>query len=146
MDWVEARDRLIAHALSGGWAAAGVAGLAPFHRARQRTLGAIEAGRMDGMPWLSPERIEAAAALRKRYPWARAAISLAWPYRPALPPREARAPAPPATPGRPRGRIAAYACMSEAEGDDRGGDYHSLLAERCDELVGWIRAEFGAVR
>src|SRR6202171_3294078 len=99
MDWVEVRDRLIAHALSSGWGAARVAGLAPFKRARQRALSAIEAGRMDGMPWLSPERIESAADLRARYPWALAAISLAWPYRPALPPREARAPAPPATPG-----------------------------------------------
>ena len=94
MDWVEVRDQVIGHALSGGWAAAGVAGLAPFNQARRRTLGAIEAGRMDGMEWLSRERIESAADLRRRYPWARAAISLAWPYRPALPLRDGRAPAP----------------------------------------------------
>jgi len=70
MNWVEVRDRITAHALGTGWAAAGVAGVAPFNRARRRTLGAIEAGRMDGMPWLSPERIESAADLRRRYPWA----------------------------------------------------------------------------
>jgi epoxyqueuosine reductase len=147
MDWVEVRDRVIDQALSDGWAAAGVAGLAPFNRARRRTLGAIEAGRMDGMSWLSPERIEAAADLRQRYPWARAAISLAWPYRPARPMGDdVGAPAPAATPGRPRGRIAAYALLPEDEGGDGAVDYHALLARRSDELVGWIRAEFGDVR
>jgi epoxyqueuosine reductase len=146
MDWIEVRDRLIANALSSGWAAAGVASLAPFKRARQRTLSAIEAGRMDGMPWLSPERIESAADLRRRYPWARAAISLAWPYRPALRLHGAQAEAPPAAPGRPRGRIAAYACVPEADAGDEAVDYHGLLAGRCDELVEWIGAEYGPVR
>lgn len=146
MDWVEVRDQVIGHALGGGWAAAGVAGLAPFNQARRRTLGAIEAGRMDGMEWLSRERIESAADLRRRYPWARAAISLAWPYRPALPLRDGHAPAPESMPGRPRGRMAAYACVPEAAGGDEAVDYHALLARHCDELVGWIRAEFGAVR
>jgi len=146
MDWVEVRDRLIAHALSSGWAAAGVAGLAPFKRARQRALSAIEAGRMDGMPWLSPERIESAADLRARYPWALAAISLAWPYRPALPLGDARAVVPSGAGGRPRGRMAAYACVPDEDGDDGAVDYHALLGRQCDELVSWMRSQFGAVR
>jgi epoxyqueuosine reductase len=126
--------------------AAGVAGLTPFNRARQRARSAITAGRMDGMPWLSLERIDSAADLRRRYPWAKAAISLAWPYRPARPLGAAAASAPPHAPGRPRGRMAAYACLPEADGLHGAVDYHTLLGSRCDELVGWMRAEFGTVR
>src|SRR5438309_11948929 len=115
MDWAEARERLIAHALASGWAAAGVAGLAQFRAARARTRDAIEAGRMDGMPWLSLARIDSAADLNSRYPWARAAISLAWPYRPAMP-LGGIADAPTGNPGRPRGRMAAYACLPDSSG------------------------------
>jgi epoxyqueuosine reductase len=152
MDWAEARDRLIAHALESGWAAAGVAGLAPFRTARARTHDAIAAGRMDGMPWLSLERIDSAADLRRRYPWARAAISLAWPYHPALP-LAAGTETPRGDPARPRGRIGAYACLSDHvsshPGDDASGrpsDYHDVLAARCDELAEWMRRELGDLK
>jgi len=143
MDWVEVRDRVIVHALESGWAAAGVAGLEPLLQARDRVIDAIESGRMEGMPWLSAERIDAASDLGRRYPWARAALSLAWPYRPALPPgRDAAEPASAA--GRPRGRIAAYACIP---GESTAtADYHDVLARRCDELVDWMKSEFGDVR
>ena len=144
MDWVEVRDRLVAHALESGWAAAGVAGLAPFRTARARTQAAIAAGRMDGMPWLSLERIDSAADLRRRYPWAQAAISLAWPYHPALP-LGAAAETPRGDPGRPRGRIGAYACLTD-DASDRPRDYHQVLAARCDELVSWMRGEFGDIK
>ena len=144
MDWVEARDRLVAHALGSGWAAAGVAGLAPLRQARERALDAIEAGRMDGMPWLSAERIDAASDLSRRYPWARAVISLAWPYRPTVPLGVDDGHPPAATPGRPRGRFAAYGLVR-----DDGAvavDYHDLLGRRCDDLVEWMKQEFGDVR
>jgi epoxyqueuosine reductase len=144
MDWVEARDRLIAHALESGWAAAGVSGLAPFSTARARARDAIAAGRMEGMPWLSLERIDAAADLRQRYPWAEAAISLAWPYRPALPLTTA-ARAPRGDPGRPRGRVGAYAFLTD-RAPNRPSDYHEVLAARCDELVTWMRREFGELK
>jgi epoxyqueuosine reductase len=143
VDWVEVRDHIIAHALESGWAAAGVAGLEPLEQARVRAIDAIDSGRMNGMPWLSAERIDAASDLGRRYPWAQAAISLAWPYRPAIPPG-AQAAEPAAVPGRPRGRMAAYACLP---GDATAtADYHDLLAARCDELVNWIRVEYGDVR
>jgi epoxyqueuosine reductase len=147
MDWAEARDRLVAHALGSGWAAAGVAGLAPFRTARARAHDAIAAGRMDGMPWLSMERIDSAADLRRRYPWARAAISLAWPYRPALPllPRRGATEPPAGDPGRPRGRIAAYALL-EGDEPNRPSDYHDVLAARCEEMVAWMRDEFGDIK
>jgi epoxyqueuosine reductase len=143
MEWVEVRDRIVAHALDSGWAAAGVAGLEPLEEARDRAMEAIESGRMGGMPWMSAERIDAAADLGRRYPWARAAISLAWPYQPALPPRgEIGRPA--GVAGRPRGRIAGYACI---DGETKpGADYHDILARRCDALVAWMQAEFGDLR
>jgi epoxyqueuosine reductase len=144
MDWVEVRDRLVAHALESGWAAAGVAGLAPFRTARARAREAIDAGRMDGMPWLSLERIDSAADLRRRYPWAQAAISLAWPYRPALRLGAAMA-APSGDAGRPLGRIGAYACLTD-DASGRQSDYHDLLGVRCDELVAWMRGEFGEIK
>jgi epoxyqueuosine reductase len=111
-----------------GWAAAGVASLAPFDRAAELSHTAIAEGRLAGMPWLSHERVDAAADIGERYPWARSLISLAWSYRPA--------PATPAsTPGRPRGRAAAYA-MLPSEG--HAVDYHDLLGERCRELCAAI--------
>jgi len=143
MDWAQVRDRIVAHALEDGWAAAGVAGLAPFETARARALEAIDAGRMDGMPWMSAERIEMSADLSRRYPWALAAISLAWPYRPAVKP--GMVPTVDGEPGRPRGRMAAYACIDAAE-TGRASDYHAVLARRCDDLAAWMRAEFGQLR
>jgi epoxyqueuosine reductase len=129
--------------LDSGWAAAGVASIEPLEEARHRAIDAIESGRLDGMPWLTAERIDAAADLGRRYPWARAAISLAWPYRPALPPGgEAGEPA--AAAGRPRGRIAAYACLPGP--DSATADYHDVLAQHCEELLEWMRSEFGDLR
>jgi epoxyqueuosine reductase len=113
----------------------------PFSEARDRGLDAVRAGRMDGMPWMSAERINGATDLAARYPWGRSILALAWPYRPA--------PAlPPPRPGVVRGRTAAYACL---DGGDDGGpgdtrDYHDLLGERCDLLLAWLRARTGEVR
>ncbi len=87
--------------------------------------------------------VRVSADLSRRYPWARAAISLAWPYRPAVTP--GRVPAAAAAPGRPRGRMAAYACLDGAEAG-HAPDYHAVLARRCDDLAAWMRAELGQVR
>jgi epoxyqueuosine reductase len=130
------KSELIAEASRLGFVAAGVTSVRPFGQARVRALRAIAEGRMDGMPWYSRERVQAASDLRAKHPWARSILALAWPYRPAVTPG---GPAPEATPspGRPRGRFSAYACI-ELEG--RPVDYHSLLASRCDDLIGWLRA------
>ncbi len=112
-----------------GFSACGVTSARPFTEARERGLAAIEAGRMDGMPWYTRERVEASADLGARYPWARSIIALAWPYRPARP-------AEPDPAGPMRGRFAAYACIDAGEGVV---DYHDLLAQRCDALVSWLR-------
>src|SRR6202162_941570 len=90
-----------------GFAACGVTSARPFTEARARALAAVDAGRMDGMPWYTRERVEASADIGGRYPWARSIVALGWPYRPARPldaatQRERAAPV--------RGRFAAYGC------------------------------------
>jgi epoxyqueuosine reductase len=142
MDWSSARDQVIAHALESGWAEAGVSSLAPYHRARARALGAIGEGRMEGMPWFSPERVEEASDLGGRYPWAKSVLSLAWAYRPAAPLTPASKP-PAAEAGRPRGRFAAYACIDDGAATV---DYHDLLGEACDELAAWIAGQYSGAR
>ncbi|MFN2466007.1 MAG: tRNA epoxyqueuosine(34) reductase QueG, partial [Candidatus Dormibacteria bacterium] len=94
------------------------------------------------------ERIDAAADLGKRYPWARSVLALAWPYRPAGTLSELATgevlPDEPGLTGRPRGRIAAYACL---EGDAGGPeDYHEVMARACDRLVASLREMAPALR
>ena len=137
MDWVALRDEVLARALEDGFAAAGVARVGPFRTARRRAHAAIDEGRLDGMPWFNRERVDGAADLRRRYPWAKAVLSLAWGYRPA--PGQVAA----GSPGRPRGRMAAYATL---QSQDRPVDYHDLLKDRCEGLVGWLEARVPALR
>lgn len=136
--WETAREELRAHALRSGWAALGVTGVEPFAEARRRGLEAVAAGRMDGMPWMTAERMTTSADIGGRLPWARSLVALAWPYRPVRPPDT--------TPqGSPSGRVAAYALLEESGGPG-AADYHDILARRCDELVGWLRERFPEVR
>jgi epoxyqueuosine reductase len=130
MDGVALKAELGDEARRLGFAACGVTSAQPFAEARERALAAIQSGRMDGMPWYSPERVEASADIGARYPWARSIIALAWPYSPA------RACEPDAD-GPVRGRFSAYACIDDGEGPV---DYHDLLAKRSDALIGWLRA------
>ncbi len=135
--WEELREELRAHALESGWCALGVTGVEPFVEARERGLDAVAAGRMEGMPWMTAERIAASADLGARYPWARSIIALAWPHRPV------RAAA--AAGGAPRGRMAAYAMLRESDGG-AAADYHDLLGRGCDQLVAWLRERVPGVR
>ena len=140
---------LFAEARRLGFVAAGVTTTRPFRQARRRALRAIDAGRMDGMPWYSRERVDAASDLKARYPWAQSILALAWPYRPAtaLPtPGETNSSSPPAKPspgGALRGRVSAYACLAA---DGTTVDYHDLLARQCDQLVEWLRLQRPDVR
>ena len=136
--WEALREELRAHALESGWCALGVTGVEPFVEARRHGLDAIAAGRMEGMPWMTAERVAASTDLAPRYRWARSVIALAWPYRPV------RAPAEPAG-GTPRGRMAAYALL-EQPGEADAADYHDVLARGCDELVAWLRERVPGVR
>jgi epoxyqueuosine reductase len=137
-DWAALRDELRAAALARGWCALGVTRPEADVEARNRGLDAVASGRMDGMPWMTAERVRASTDLGARYPWARSIIAVAWPYRPVQE-------APPGPNDRPRGRMAAYACMP-GPGDDQPADYHDVLGRECDELVGWLRRRVGEVR
>jgi epoxyqueuosine reductase len=136
--WEVLRDELREHALARGWCALGVTGVEPFSEARRHGLESIEAGRMDGMPWMTAERVAASTDLGSRYPWARSIIALAWPYRPV------RA-QPDLDNSHPRGRMAAYAMLPKP-GVPEGADYHDVLARGCDELVEWLRERHPDVR
>ena len=141
MDGTDVKEPLLAEARRLGFAAAGITSTRPFAEARRRALRAIDEGRMDGMPWYTRERVEESADLRRRYPWARSIIALAWPYRPAS--------APGASPHgngdgtTVRGRMSSYACLDL---DGRPVDYHTLLGARCDALVAWLRERHPDVR
>jgi epoxyqueuosine reductase len=138
MDMPQLKAELGREARRLGFAACGVTSVRPFTEARAHALAAIDAGRMDGMPWYTRERVAASADIGARYPWAESIVALAWPYRPAPTPIEGRDPE-----GSVRGRFSAYACT------DSGGrtvDYHDLLAERCDMVVSWLRGHLEDVR
>jgi epoxyqueuosine reductase len=122
-----------------GFAACGITSARPFAEARARALAAIDAGRMDGMPWYTRKRVEASADIGGRYPWARSIVALAWPYRPARP---LDASVLPSTTTQIRGRFSAYACIDDGE---RTVDYHDLLARGCDALVEWLRTRVDGV-
>ncbi len=136
--WEALRDELREHALTAGWCALGVTGVEPFMEAREHGLDAVASGRMDGMPWMTAERMTASADLGARYPWARSIIALAWPYRPVRPPADTLGNA-------GRGRIAAYATL-EDPGSGDAADYHDVLANGCDELVAWLRERIPEMR
>ena len=87
------------------------------------------------MAWYSRERVDAAADLRARLPWARSILALAWPYAPAPPFGRAAAAM--------RGRMSAYACLTD---DGQPVDYHDLLATGCEKLLGWLDERSPGVR
>jgi epoxyqueuosine reductase len=128
--WETLREELRSHALKRGWCALGVTGTEPFTEARRHGLDAVAAGRMDGMPWMTAERVSASTDLGSRYPWARSIVALAWPYRPAVAAAEP-------TGDPPRGRMAAYAMLAQPA-SGAVADYHDVLAAGCDELVAWL--------
>ena len=131
-DFTPLREELRAEALRQGWAAAGLTDMAAFATARRHGLDAVRSGRMDGMPWMTEERVLASTDLGPRYPWGRSILALAWPYRPAsLPPSPAA------------GRVAAYACLDIGDG---AVDYHDALAQKCDDLLAWLRQRVPALR
>jgi epoxyqueuosine reductase len=122
---VGAREETIAaEARAIGFARAGCAALGPLPRApfMAAWLADGRAGDMTYLPKRAAERLDA----RHAFPWARALVSLAYPYRP---------PPPPAEDWRTGlfGRIAAYA---------RGADYHDHVLELCERLSTRLAARF----
>ncbi|MGA8426381.1 MAG: tRNA epoxyqueuosine(34) reductase QueG [Candidatus Dormiibacterota bacterium] len=125
VDTLKTRRLLEVEARRQGFAEVGVTDLAPFDEAADRARQALAAGRLAGMPWYTEERITQAADLGRRFPWGRSLVALTYPYRPAVA-ALAPPPQPAARPGRPRGRIAAYAL---------GEDYHRRLDRALHSLV-----------
>lgn len=129
MDRIQLREALLGEALRRGFVAAGVAGVRPFLRARERGLRAVAEGRLDGMPWYDARRVEGITDPAGPHPWAQSLLALAWPCPPAGTAPDGRRPA---GAGRPRGRMSSYACLP-------GGDYHDVLAAACDGLAAWLQ-------
>ena len=117
-------------ARAAGFDAVGIARAEPFERDRVVLRERIAAGHYSGLPWFSAERADFSSDPRNLLPTARSIISLAVSYRPAGMP-------PAAEPGRPRGRISAYAW---------GRDYHSVLKERMERVVAFMRTACGPTR
>jgi len=130
------RQLLEIEARRQGFSEVGVTDLAPFEEAAERARQALAEGRLAGMPWYTRERIDQAADLGRRFPWGRSLVALTYPYRPAA--IALKPPPKPATrPGRPRGRIAAYAL---------GEDYHRRLDRALRSLVATLSLRFPGLR
>ncbi|HVB14689.1 MAG TPA: tRNA epoxyqueuosine(34) reductase QueG [Candidatus Dormibacteraeota bacterium] len=133
---VSFRELLEIEARRQGFAEVGVTDLQPFEQAAARARTALAEGRLEGMSWYTEERITQAADLRRRFPWGRSLVALSFPYRPATTPLGAP-PRPPATRGRPRGRIAGYAL---------GEDYHVRLDRALRGLAGRLATRSPGLR
>lgn len=121
-------ETIAAEARAIGFAHVGSAALGPLPRAEFMTAWLAEgrAGDMTYLPKRAAERLDP----RRAFPWARALVSLAYPYRPPPPP--------PADWRRSLvGRIAAYA---------RGTDYHDHVLARCDRLAARLATRFPGAR
>src|SRR5436189_4216799 len=120
-------DALKARARALGFCAVGVGGAEPVREAGSAAATLTAEGLLDGLRWWRSSRAHASANPRRAMPDARCVIALAFPH-----PRAAAAPSPRAGEGRGGGlgRIAAYAL---------GRDYHEVLLERMQPLLGMLR-------
>jgi len=116
-----------AYAREVGFDAVGIARAEPFVEEGRVTRERVEAGHYSGMPWFSAERADFSSDPRNLLPTARSIVSLAMSYRPDGVPPSSEA-------GAPRGRVSAYAW---------GRDYHTVLKERMERVVTFIRASHG---
>ncbi len=127
---VELTERIKAYAREAGFDVVGVARAAPFPDDRRVTQERIAAGHYSGLPWFTAERAAFSSDPRNLLPTARSIISLAMSYRPAGVPIAGEV----GKPGAPRGRVSAYAW---------GRDYHTVLKERMERVVAYIRDNCG---
>jgi epoxyqueuosine reductase len=126
---VAAREQTIAaEARALGFPLAGCTALAPLPRASFVTAWLAEgrAGDMTYLPRRAGERLDP----RRAFSWARALVSLAYPYRPPPPPRSDWK-------AELSGRIAAYAL---------GEDYHDRITALCARLASRLAAHFPGAR
>ncbi len=123
-----AGDRIALEARALGFLKTGAAPLEPLERGPflATWLAEGKAGEMDYLARRTAERIDP----RRRFPWARTVLALAYPYRP---------PPPPPTDWQEslRGRIAAYAL---------GGDYHDRIKSLLGTLAARLASAFPGAR
>jgi len=130
---VDLTERIKAYAREAGFNVVGVARAAPFPDDCRVAQERIAAGHYSGLPWFTAERAAFSSDPRNLLPTARSIISLAMSYRPESVPFADEA-GTSGTPGAPRGRISAYAW---------GRDYHTVLKERMEGVVAYIRGACG---
>jgi len=129
-------DDLKRRAAELGFCAVGVTGAEPFLEAETAAASRTKEGLMDGLSWWSETRVHASADPRRATPEARSVIALAFPHpgpvSPETPTPIARERRVGGSTDGPRGRVAAYAL---------GGDYHDVLLERMQPLLGMLREQ-----
>lgn len=130
---VDLTERIKAYAREEGFDVVGVARAAPFPDDCYATQERIAAGHYSGLTWFTAERAAFSSDPRNLLPTARSIISLAMSYRPEGVPSAGEAGAS-GVAGAPRGRISAYAW---------GRDYHTVLKERMERVVAYIRDASG---
>src|SRR2546423_2852865 len=124
---VDLTGRIKGDARAVGLDAVGVARAGPFAEDRAVLGEPIAAGHFSGLSWFPAERADFSSDPRNLLPTARSIISLAMSYRPQ---GLAQGDAGMGDKGSPRGRISAYAC---------GRDYHTVLKERMERVVAFMR-------
>jgi epoxyqueuosine reductase len=110
-----------------GFDRVGVSDAEPLQEAEAAIQQRIADGHMDGLRWFTPERAHLATRPQALLPGAQSVLALAASYL-------GMRPAPPVEAGNPRGRIARYAW---------GRDYHDILKEMAQALVGRLEAIAG---
>src|SRR5438067_9549583 len=120
-------QRVRAHASELGFDLVGFGSAEGFERERTLILESLSNGYLDGMRWITPERVKLSCDPDALLPGARTIIGLGMAYSvdaPSAPPDD-----------RPRGRVARYA---------RGRDYHDVVRPRLHHLAEAIVELFGA--
>ena len=117
--------RIKDHARAAGFDVVGIAAATPFGPARAALLERIASGYLSGLGWFTAARAEFSSDPANLLSGARSIVAVAMSY-------AAEAPPAPATPGRPRGRVARYA---------GGHDYHDVFKRRLAALVEAIEVE-----
>jgi epoxyqueuosine reductase len=111
-------------ALGLGFDLVGFARAEPFAKEQELILEDLARGHMDGMAWITAERIRLACDPSALLPGAQTIVGLGTSYGPAMPSASTKA-----NSARRRGRVARYAW---------GRDYHDVIGKRLRPLAGTI--------
>ncbi len=121
------KEQLKERAQEAGFDLVGVTSADPLPEAEDATLGRLRSGLLDGMGWITEERVRLSCDPTRLLPGAQSIVVLGKSY--LAPEPQNGSPG-----GGPRGRIARYA---------RGDDYHDLLPPRMELLLDSLAASLG---